>query len=101
MIRRPPRSTLFPYTTLFRSVLPRDPANDHPRDGTDTKSPQSHLWPWPPSFGDLEFFGLPWWSSCVGASLAVGFGVGLAVGRWVVGAGRATVVAHGVSFRLT
>src|SRR3989442_15513406 len=24
MIRRPPRSTLFPYTTLFRS-LPRDP----------------------------------------------------------------------------
>src|SRR5258705_7229009 len=25
MIRRPPRSTLFPYTTLFRSVAP-----DHP-----------------------------------------------------------------------
>src|SRR3712207_7392902 len=24
MIRRPPRSTLFPYTTLFRSWLPRD-----------------------------------------------------------------------------
>src|SRR2546427_3513983 len=24
MIRRPPRSTLFPYTTLFRSELPRD-----------------------------------------------------------------------------
>src|SRR3712207_5361266 len=24
MIRRPPRSTLFPYTTLFRSVLPHD-----------------------------------------------------------------------------
>src|SRR3712207_7563973 len=23
MIRRPPRSTLFPYTTLFRSVVPR------------------------------------------------------------------------------
>src|SRR2546427_5159202 len=23
MIRRPPRSTLFPYTTLFRSDLPR------------------------------------------------------------------------------
>src|SRR3712207_7697308 len=23
MIRRPPRSTLFPYTTLFRSFLPR------------------------------------------------------------------------------
>src|SRR5260370_19992197 len=25
MIRRPPRSTLFPYTTLFRSVLARSP----------------------------------------------------------------------------
>src|SRR2546422_6710178 len=24
MIRRPPRSTLFPYTTLFRSLLLRD-----------------------------------------------------------------------------
>src|SRR3712207_9100710 len=24
MIRRPPRSTLFPYTTLFRSYLPGD-----------------------------------------------------------------------------
>src|SRR3712207_7635768 len=28
MIRRPPRSTLFPYTTLFRSVRP-DPARVH------------------------------------------------------------------------
>src|SRR3712207_8657166 len=25
MIRRPPRSTLFPYTTLFRSVVELDP----------------------------------------------------------------------------
>src|SRR3989442_10903093 len=25
MIRRPPRSTLFPYTTLFRSLTPDDP----------------------------------------------------------------------------
>src|SRR2546430_12924681 len=24
MIRRPPRSTLFPYTTLFRSILEKD-----------------------------------------------------------------------------
>src|SRR2546430_13323198 len=50
MIRRPPRSTLFPYTTLFRSpgeirlivVLPlenlsNDPAQDYFADGiTDT-----------------------------------------------------------------
>src|SRR3712207_8674745 len=44
MIRRPPRSTLFPYTTLFRSVCQvlrrsgnRDPVvvtgNDEDRDG--------------------------------------------------------------------
>src|SRR5256885_9609498 len=25
MIRRPPRSTLFPYTTLFRSIRPDEP----------------------------------------------------------------------------
>src|SRR2546430_4074385 len=33
MIRRPPRSTLFPYTTLFRSPAPRDlrPATGRPR----------------------------------------------------------------------
>src|SRR5216684_7680206 len=33
MIRRPPRSTLFPYTTLFRSVLGkrRTPAGEHRR----------------------------------------------------------------------
>src|SRR2546422_7736285 len=31
MIRRPPRSTLFPYTTLFRSALRREPARHLPR----------------------------------------------------------------------
>src|SRR2546429_1123075 len=30
MIRRPPRSTLFPYTTLFRSLRPA-PLRDHQR----------------------------------------------------------------------
>src|SRR5256885_9895406 len=30
MIRRPPRSTLFPYTTLFRSVKRRGNRSDHP-----------------------------------------------------------------------
>src|SRR4051812_49794089 len=36
MIRRPPRSTLFPYTTLFRSRIPARPLR---RDGflTETK----------------------------------------------------------------
>src|SRR3989449_10933846 len=31
MIRRPPRSTLFPYTTLFRSRQPLREAADHLR----------------------------------------------------------------------
>src|SRR3712207_8785003 len=32
MIRRPPRSTLFPYTTLFRSLVAphRHPGSSHP-----------------------------------------------------------------------
>src|SRR3712207_8067898 len=29
MIRRPPRSTLFPYTTLFRSQVPAELVIDH------------------------------------------------------------------------
>src|SRR3712207_8659162 len=33
MIRRPPRSTLFPYTTLFRSPG----VGVHPRDGVDAR----------------------------------------------------------------
>src|SRR2546429_6936596 len=33
MIRRPPRSTLFPYTTLFRSSIRFD-ENYHPSDST-------------------------------------------------------------------
>src|SRR5256885_10773530 len=31
MIRRPPRSTLFPYTTLFRSVGNKKPPDRNPR----------------------------------------------------------------------
>src|SRR3712207_8162749 len=31
MIRRPPRSTLFPYTTLFRSRVPEDPGDPRVR----------------------------------------------------------------------
>src|SRR5258705_8336311 len=31
MIRRPPRSTLFPYTTLFRSLFGRHGVNDDER----------------------------------------------------------------------
>src|SRR2546430_12377174 len=34
MIRRPPRSTLFPYTTLFRSDEHQDADGDRPAQGT-------------------------------------------------------------------
>src|SRR5438034_3307359 len=54
MIRRPPRSTLFPYTTLFRSTMPgrmpgtprpaprRPPAPRGPRSEEHTSELQSH-----------------------------------------------------------
>src|SRR2546430_7924629 len=38
MIRRPPRSTLFPYTTLFRSRIPTPPP---PRPWVETGSPRT------------------------------------------------------------
>src|SRR2546430_16044533 len=37
MIRRPPRSTLFPYTTLFRSVCGR--VSDEPCEDSDRENP--------------------------------------------------------------
>src|SRR2546429_6990114 len=43
MIRRPPRSTLFPYTTLFRSR----PLLDYKDDGFDLKTDDNELWYYP------------------------------------------------------
>src|SRR5258708_28786613 len=40
MIRRPPRSTLFPYTTLFRS-LDVDPADVQEGQARDVRAPLS------------------------------------------------------------
>src|SRR3712207_7421990 len=40
MIRRPPRSTLFPYTTLFRSVLDRFPDADLVEVESHTRIPE-------------------------------------------------------------
>src|SRR3989449_1473039 len=39
MIRRPPRSTLFPYTTLFRSPTPPPAPEPGGRTRTDSPSP--------------------------------------------------------------
>src|SRR2546430_10481219 len=40
MIRRPPRSTLFPYTTLFRSVLARELGLPVSVEQIDVQSPR-------------------------------------------------------------
>src|SRR3712207_8395415 len=50
MIRRPPRSTLFPYTTLFRSRAKTSRDAAHTALPTDTWPPYLHthsLFPWP------------------------------------------------------
>src|SRR3712207_6922732 len=44
MIRRPPRSTLFPYTTLFRSSSTTATARASPRS-TASSAPQTSSWP--------------------------------------------------------
>src|ERR1022692_2527715 len=41
MIRRPPRSTLFPYTTLFRSGAPQGSNPQPPRAGSESALPRS------------------------------------------------------------
>src|SRR3712207_6966091 len=49
MIRRPPRSTLFPYTTLFRSTVRRrgrHPSRRRAPNGTDRR-PRRRLLPVP------------------------------------------------------
>src|SRR3712207_8332217 len=53
MSRRPPRSTLFPYTTLFRSPLPRDAAADvlDPSLHEDLARAQVWLLSWLPGQG--------------------------------------------------
>src|SRR5256885_15768994 len=48
MIRRPPRSTLFPYTTLFRSVPLRSAA---PRAAAPASAPPSPVQPATPPTG--------------------------------------------------
>src|SRR2546430_11299350 len=44
MIRRPPRSTLFPYTTLFRSYLRSIIAGDSSQAGLADVAGSSPLW---------------------------------------------------------
>src|SRR2546428_14005717 len=69
MIRRPPRSTLFPYTTLFRSPHPALRPRGHGRDAGGGRDPRdlgtrADRGPRPPGvdpsrLGDLGAAGLP------------------------------------------
>src|SRR2546430_3294700 len=43
MIRRPPRSTLFPYTTLFRSKDQLPPSGRHDRAARSVVLPHVHV----------------------------------------------------------
>src|SRR5437016_10991269 len=49
MIRRPPRSTLFPYTTLFRSVASRTWRPPPTACGNCLRDRPNRLWPGGPS----------------------------------------------------
>src|SRR3712207_7835716 len=67
MIRRPPRSTLFPYTTLFRSVA-------RERDETvyvATKiPPKNRVWPAPSGLHPAETFPGNYVRECTERSLS-------------------------------
>src|SRR2546422_2699868 len=63
MIRRPPRSTLFPYTTLFRSAVevtarevdaPRDGARPLEEDGERSRGEEEPGLPAPEHHGGAE-----------------------------------------------
>src|SRR2546422_11576380 len=54
MIRRPPRSTLFPYTTLFRSPL-RHEESERPADDVTCGIAENPLRPWV-EVGDVSTF---------------------------------------------
>src|SRR2546429_5981089 len=56
MIRRPPRSTLFPYTTLFRSgLIPDNPITDYDAGGAAGLQAIMDITPkWPPNTQDRK-----------------------------------------------
>src|SRR2546430_11288487 len=53
-MRRPPRSTLFPYPTLFRSNIGREEKNCHRDSREDGGGKRTVLAPQPPSRAEAE-----------------------------------------------
>src|SRR3989304_6833091 len=70
MIRHPPRSTLFPYTTLFRSQRPQVDQDEHQGDGSDDDGKRDAV----PQIESLEDLG-------VGEPTGEGCGIGRATAR--------------------
>src|SRR3712207_7123911 len=58
MMRRPPRSTLFPYTTLFRSTPSDAPGVVHHLDASNPYAPSEEICDWQPkpSNPDIEIW---------------------------------------------
>src|SRR2546426_7307551 len=54
MIRRPPRSTLFPYTTLFRSYSPAAKHHAKPAAASNAPSPHASTTNSPPTPPSME-----------------------------------------------
>src|SRR5688572_32072608 len=55
MIRRPPRSTLFPYTTLFRSTFTLSFTARVTRDGTTVTQTEGAVGIWSQNGGQVTF----------------------------------------------
>src|SRR6267378_1130052 len=101
MIRRPPRSTLFPYTTLFRSVVHYDGTS---WTAQSSGSPWTLLDVWGSSPADvfavgtngtiLHYDGTNWAAQWSSASQPL-WGVWGSAGTNVFAVGRPGVVLHG------
>src|ERR1019366_7575996 len=97
MIRRPPRSTLFPYTTLFRSQgygLGFFGADLHSQSGVDNRArnPNHHhriSGEWPGECGLLADIGGHWWNR----------GLDVATDRWDLTGRLGTECFHGADRR--
>src|SRR2546430_4253721 len=91
MIRRPPRSTLFPYTTLFRSRGPSRWTDHHqgiPGAFRSVPARASGAGASDPACGDSPYVGGGWWTIVSGAPPN---DAGLTPGRWSRRRGRANV----------
>src|SRR2546426_10616057 len=89
MIRRPPRSTLFPYTTLFRS--PRDPAALRERESVRSAARRPHHGGGTGAMSDKAF---PAGGIDIGSSPTRLVGIGRASGR-----GRGEISGGAGSFK--